>query len=240
MIFENTFLKNITTHSSENISESESEYNSDELNAINFKKISVSNEKNPGGVSGPFLTGNRSTFTNIYNQLYPRIYFFACRFVNSEDAEDVTADAFCKLWKSDKQFPRIQSIRLFLQISVRNACINLLEHQSVIYRQKREFKFLRSDTIQMFDDEDEIKAEFLHRIHQALEKLPKQCNIVFKLAFLDGLKNKEISKRLHISQRSVANQKAKGLKFVKLFVLSIYGELLIIAIQSIFNIWKPL
>jgi hypothetical protein len=79
-----------------------------------------------------FNSGNQAAFTAVYNLLYPSVFQFAHRFLSSEKAEDITADAFCKLWKMDKNFARLQSIRFFLQVTVRIASINFLQHKVFI------------------------------------------------------------------------------------------------------------
>src|SRR6516164_17310 len=70
-----------------------------------------------------FNSGDRGAFDQVYRELYPNVFYFACRFVDQEDAADITADAFLKLWNQKKDFASLQKIRIFLQVCVRNACI---------------------------------------------------------------------------------------------------------------------
>jgi len=62
----------------------------------------------------------------------------------------------------------------------------------------------------------EQQAELLQRIYEEIEKLPKKCRQVFKLAYLDGLSNEEIAELLHINYQSVKNQKVRALKILRL------------------------
>src|ERR1700730_5022982 len=120
-----------------------------------------------------FNSGNRNAFTSVYNILYPSIFYFARRFVNSDDAADITADAFYKLWKMDKSFERLQSIKVFLQVSVRNACLNYLRNEKSKERKQNELLYLSDQTTENASiNYDEVEADFFTRMHAEIENLP--------------------------------------------------------------------
>jgi RNA polymerase sigma factor (sigma-70 family) len=50
--------------------------------------------------------------------------------------------------------------------------------------------------------------------------LPPQRRIIFKLSFLEGMKNAEIANQLNLSLQTVQNQKAIALKFLRITVLN--------------------
>ena len=96
------------------------------------KEITFASNSSDEEILQAFNSGNQAAFTSVYNQFYPSIFQFACRFLSYQNAEDITTDAFCKLWKMVKNFPRLQSIKLFLQVTVRIASIKSLEHKRII------------------------------------------------------------------------------------------------------------
>jgi RNA polymerase sigma-70 factor (family 1) len=200
------------------ISEFENEYNTYSSDFKNGRKKEIRIEQHVEDNLLPFNSGDQSAFTAVYNQLYPSVFYFTCRFVNPEDAEDITADAFCKLWKMRKNFPRLQSIKVFLQVTVRNASFNYLEHRKVVYKLKYEFQNQADKMVEDLTDSVEIREEYLKHIYAGIEKLPDQCKKIFKLAFLEGLKNHEIAGKLHISQNLVSHQKIRGLKLLRLAI----------------------
>jgi RNA polymerase sigma-70 factor (ECF subfamily) len=57
-----------------------------------------------------------------------------------------------------------------------------------------------------------ITNELSQKIDQAIESLPQQCKIIFKLAKQDNLKYKEIAKLLNISVKTIDNQLSTALK----------------------------
>ena len=164
-----------------------------------------------------FNSGNPDAFTSVYNILYPSIFYFARRFVNADDAADITADAFYKLWKMDKSFERLQSIKVFLQVSVRNACLNYLRNEKSKERKQSELLYLSDQTAENASlNYDEVEADFFIRIEAEIENLPNQCRKVFKMAYFEGLKNKQIAEYLKISENTVTNHKYKALKLLRL------------------------
>ena len=51
-----------------------------------------------------------------------------------------------------------------------------------------------------------ISSETAARIREAIEKLPAQCQLIFKMVREDGLKHKEVAAILDISELTVRNQ----------------------------------
>jgi RNA polymerase sigma-70 factor (family 1) len=179
-----------------------------------------------------FNAGSRDAFTKVYNLYYPSAFYFAKRFVTTEEAEDITADVFCKLWNMHKHFAKMQSVKVFLQISIRNACFGFLEHKAVVERHKNILLHSTDEQIETLFYADEIKTEFLQRIFTEMEKLPEQCKKICKLAWFDGMKNREIAEHLHISEKTVCNQKVHGLKLLRIGILAIN-----VLFQTIWNLF---
>ena len=57
-----------------------------------------------------------------------------------------------------------------------------------------------------------ISAERIKQIENAIDQLPPQCKIIFKLAKEDKLKYKEIAQLLAISIKTIDNQLSSALK----------------------------
>ena len=61
-----------------------------------------------------------------------------------------------------------------------------------------------------------IRAELMQEIYSEIEKLPEKRRMVFKLAYLEGLKNDEIATQMNISIHTVKEHKGKALQFLRL------------------------
>lgn len=177
-----------------------------------------------------FNRGDENAFAEVYHLYYAAIYYYARHFLaDPQEARDITAETFVKLWKLRANFDHIHKIKTFLHITTRNACIDVLRHQKWKAGKHQQL-------IQLLMDDDESmvarnnspmaaatkfinglgEGELLNRIYGEIENLPPQRKIIFKLSFLEGMKNAEIAARLKISVQTVQNQKAIALKFLRL------------------------
>ncbi|MBO9565460.1 MAG: RNA polymerase sigma-70 factor [Niastella sp.] len=167
-----------------------------------------------------FTQGDTRAFTTIYNIYYPRLFNFVKRMVdNRQEAQDITAETFVKLWRLHPNFSTTDKIRAFLFVTARNACYDFLKYNARENSQQKELLHQllpETDTVVL---RDEIKADVLDHIYTAIEQLPQQCKAVFTLSYLEGRKNNEIAELLHITDKTVRNQKvlAKKLLRVALF-----------------------
>jgi len=168
-----------------------------------------------------FNHGDTEAFTAIYNKYYLTLYHFVKKFIpEKEDAEDITADIFVKLWRMHAKFHTIQNIEAFLYITGRNACLNFLRH---LQRQHEKQKQLLHILLQQPAEgslQEDIKAEVLKSIDQEIAKLPKSCGKVFKMSYLEGLSNGEIAEALQINNQSVRNHKQRAIKLLRMALLN--------------------
>jgi len=168
-----------------------------------------------------FNHGDTEAFTAIYNNYYLTLYNFVKKFIpEREDAEDITADIFIKLWRMHTRFDSIKNIEAFLYITGRNACLDFLRHlQRQSEKQKEMLHVLMQEPAEGFLQED-LKAEVLKSIHKEIEKLPRSCRNVFKMAYLEGLSNSQIADTLRINNQSVRNHKQRAIKLLRIALLN--------------------
>ncbi len=131
---------------------------------------------------------------------------------SKESAEEVVSDVFIEIWARRKQLLEIQDLKMYIYISVRNASLRHLQ-------QTKKTKTLSLDDVAVtfasadLDAVDTIiSKELVHKIELAIEQLPPQCKIIFKLAKEDKLKYKEIAQLLSISIKTIDNQLSTALK----------------------------
>lgn len=60
-----------------------------------------------------------------------------------------------------------------------------------------------------------MRAELLHEIYMAMEKLPEKCGQIFKMIFVDELSTFEIAGKLQINIQTVRTQKARAIALIK-------------------------
>jgi RNA polymerase sigma-70 factor (ECF subfamily) len=161
--------------------------------------------------------GDRPAFAIAYNQYYLFIYHYTKKFVDDNQlAEDITADSFVKLWRHAETVSDVQNVKAFLRTTARNACLDHLKLQRNHQEKEKEILYLSEQDTRNEFDLAEIKAEVLQYVYAEIEKLPEKCREVFKLSYLEGMKVSEVAQHLNISEQTVANQKTKALKMLRL------------------------
>lgn len=158
---------------------------------------------------------NTSIFEQLFKDNYAKLCYFATQLLNdSEAANDVVQETFMIYWDLAAEEKRgIGSVNGFLYQSVKNACLNRLR------RQKLEHSYLNKQDVEPVEDAVAlnlmIKSEVLAEINKVLETLPSNCQQIFRMGYLEGLKNHEIADTLGISINTVKTQKKRGLQLLK-------------------------
>ncbi len=161
------------------------------------------------------LANDPASFESLYNMYYlPLFYFIKKRVEDVPQAEDIAAESFVKLWQQATQKAGIRNVKAFLYATARNACLDYLK-TTRLHQQKEEelygFSIPSNDELMLA----EVRAEVLQHIYGEIEKLPPKCRKIFKLAYVDGLKNNEIADMLAISEQTVSNQKTNALRILR-------------------------
>lgn len=164
-----------------------------------------------------FTGGETSAFTSVYNEYYYRIFEFNHQFLSSrEEALDVTADCFEKLWKKHHEFDSLQHIKNFLYNTAQNACIDLLRHRKTKLQTHNDLLYRLTESRQRQIQLQEIRTELMNLVYAEVEKLPAKEREVFLLAYKEGLKPDEIMERLQLANiQMVYKRKLNAINLLK-------------------------
>ena len=122
---------------------------------------------------------------------------------------------------------------------VRNGCLNHIKHEQVIQRYEIEYQSFAEGEERLYhiDFGLEVEHKLLYeelkeKITQVVDQLPERCREVFILSRFEGLKNREIAERLHISLHTVERHIQRALRIFAEALereQSIYLQILILA-----------
>jgi len=168
----------------------------------------------------PAENGEPVTFNEVFNQLYPKLCFFAERLTSSkDDAEEIVSESFVKLWKRKDGFNNMSNIKAFLYITVKNNCLDYLRSNKTKKIRQKVFS-LQQDLIAENNIElielIELESEFIHQVYLEIEKLPEECKKVFKLTYLEELSRNEVASLLGITSNTVRNQNANAKRLLRI------------------------
>lgn len=172
---------------------------------------------------GALKSGGEKAFKAIMDCWYSRLFNFANGYLNNvENAKEVLQDVFLKLWDNRQNLEENTNLNAYLYTLTRNRCIDLIRRERLMlqFRNDKKEEYLRlTESFDALSDPilDNLFAnEIQDEIHRTVARLPEQCRKVFILSRTDGLKNKEISKSLHLSEKTVESHLTKALKTIKL------------------------
>ncbi|HEY0677637.1 MAG TPA: RNA polymerase sigma-70 factor [Chitinophagaceae bacterium] len=161
-----------------------------------------------------FQEGDPRAFAFIFAIYYPSLCYFANQFIIRTVAEEIIQDAFITLWQKHTAFHCQRSIKTFLYVVTRNACINFLKQWQRQKKYEELWAFRWKEESE--DERFEMNAgEMFENIHAAIQTLPSQCRKIISLSYLNGLKNQEIADQLQLSVQTVKNQKQRGVQLLK-------------------------
>ena len=173
-----------------------------------------------------------------FEQLFKANYQSLCRraftlLKDMNEAEETVQQVFVGVWEKRREMQVKESIKGYLFKAVHNASLNRIKHRNVRMRYVQEVQTLYQSDPPV--TEISLANELQSRISSAIESLPEQCRMVFKLSRFEEMKYAEIAAHLGISIKTVENQMGKALKILR-GLLKDYMMLIFIFMQhQLFN-----
>jgi len=166
-----------------------------------------------------------SAYKKLFGLLFPSIKRFAYSLLKSPQlAEEVASDVMITLWRKRKTIADIHNIKAYSFVIAKNLSLNILKKNSG-------GRIVSLDDVSINLQVDNTTPEWIlindelrKSLNDAINELPTQCKIIFKLVKQDGLSYKDVSEILDVSVKTVDSQ------------LVIASRRLSVAIQKEFNL----
>lgn len=122
------------------------------------------------------------------------------KFGNEEQADDVTQEAFIKLWENCDKVP-LEKAKSFLYTVANNTTLNRIAHQKVVleYSKNNPSTGTNSESPEFIMEEEQFKV----KLQKAIAGLTEAQRTAFLLNRIDGKKYHEIAEMLNISVKAV-------------------------------------
>ena len=178
--------------------------------------------------------GDITAFEMIFKTYYQSLCNYAYSFVQDRDeAEEIVQSTFLSVWEKRDSLSIHTGVKPYLYAMVRNASLNVLKHEK-IKQQHAAVELAVAERSTESVTRSVMASELEERIYKAMNKLPEQCRLVFKLSRFEELKYAEIAEQLNISIKTVENQMGKALKIMR-EQLKDYLPLLIVFMNGFLN-----
>ncbi len=164
---------------------------------------------------------NREGFDNLFRHYYPRLKSYVSSFVEDSVAEDITQDVFLYVWENRKKIYVGPAFHSYLFQAGYTRSIDYLKRQQSVTGFS---SLIQNEITQIYETlavnegdilENLYSEDFYEKLYTLLELIPEQRRNVFLMAYMDGLKTKEIAANLDIPQRTVESHIYLTLKFLK-------------------------
>jgi len=154
---------------------------------------------------------SKAAFNELFILYHPKLLSLARHYIKgNEGAEEITSELFVKLWLKRHKLSKVINPEVYLFISIKNACLNLMRSEK---KRNSIFSPLSSAEESL---NQEISSMADHELFKLLDKavaaLPEQRRIIFILIKEDGLKTKAVAEIMGISVRTVENHLYKAVK----------------------------
>jgi RNA polymerase sigma-70 factor, ECF subfamily len=160
-------------------------------------------------------SGDITAFEMYFKSFYQPLCSYAYTFLHDRDeAEEIVQSTFLSVWEKRATLKVHTSSKSYMYAMVRNACLNVIKHEKIKQRYVGEEIALAQPGYESVA-QTVASTELETRIQVAIEKLPEQCRLVFKLSRFEELKYNEIAEQLDISVKTVENHMGKALKIMR-------------------------
>jgi RNA polymerase sigma-70 factor (family 1) len=171
-------------------------------------------------------------FNEVYDKLYRKLFFFAKSLIgDTEEARDIVADSFIKMWAQEKMFSNMGHLQVYFYTVIKNACIDYLRRDKL--RTKIENQLIQAGNLtENVIERKYQEAELFHILYERINQLPERMQQVFKLTYLEGYSRTEIAQMLNLSENTVRNTNAAAMKALRL-TLSVEQFMFLISLANL-------
>jgi RNA polymerase sigma-70 factor (ECF subfamily) len=157
---------------------------------------------------------NEKAFEKLFRRYYGHLCLFASRIVQDDiSAEEIVQDFFVKLWEKRELLSIETSVKSYLFKSIKNLCLNFIQHNKTKLRYAQ--SVLSETPNNKTDDDSFTEIDLAEKIEESIQSLPTKRQEIFRLSRENGLKYREIAKKLNISIKTVEAQMGLAIKSLR-------------------------
>lgn len=149
------------------------------------------------------------SFKRDFEKLYPDMVKVALFYIHDKAvAEDITQEAFTKLWENYDKTDRIENLKGYLQYTIKNRCLNYLSHLQVVDKYQQEY-------LKQAEEDEESPEEYIQLVRTLLDKLPPKRKIILEMSIIESKSYQEIAQEQDISLNTVKDHIKKAYAFLR-------------------------
>lgn len=172
-----------------------------------------------------------SLFESLVKQYEQKLLLLARRVVKSEfQSRDIVQNVFLKVWEHRFQIQEVQNMEAWLYRVTKNELTDFL--RKVAADDRLRAKLWSTMQVSAHHTEEVLNAKECNTmINRAVNQLPPQRRLVYKLNRDKGLSYQEIATQLSISRHTVKNQLSLALQYINRFLSGSVGLILLFLLK---------
>jgi len=158
--------------------------------------------------------GDERAFQILFRKYYASMCNYAHQILEDKElAEEIVQDMFVKIWEKRQTLIIETSVKNYLFRSVRNHCLNQIQHEKI----KKQYagRVLELARQEIDPEQYFIEVDLIRRIEESIASLPPKRREIFRLSREQGMKYREIAEALNISEKTVEAQMGLALKHLR-------------------------
>ena len=158
---------------------------------------------------------DQSSFSIIFTGYYADLVQFAGTFISDMDTcEDIVQNAFVDFWENRQSLTILTSLKSYLLKMIQNRCIDWLRHLKI----REQYNTYADQHLRLMENDTEnyfLRSELEANLEKALNQLPPDISLAFRLNRHDGLTYNEIARRENVSVRTIEVRIGKALSILR-------------------------
>ncbi|PSL46639.1 RNA polymerase sigma-70 factor (ECF subfamily) [Chitinophaga niastensis] len=158
-------------------------------------------------------SGDIASFKELMKAFSASLQYFACSIVcNQEEAEEIVADVFIKIWQQRQHLPSPENIKFYLFKAVKNTALNYLKSNGRRITHHAAWEIQVNRHKNQNPEDILISKEQVTLIQSVIQSLPPRCRQIFILIKEDGLTYEQVAVLLDLSKATVNVQMTLAMK----------------------------
>ena len=162
---------------------------------------------------------NIEEFKEIFLEYYPDLCLYASKFTGDiNTSKDIAQDVLTQFWTESEKLQNKSLVKPYLYKAVKNRSLNFIKREKRKTGLEEILNPLNGD-VDFEDDSDTISHISLKQLQidleDAVNELPEQRQIIFRMSRFQQMKHKEIASELNISPKTVETQIYRSLIFLQ-------------------------
>ncbi len=158
---------------------------------------------------------DQAAYKELFTAFYPRLLPLAFGIIRSRQAaEEIVSDVFINIWQKRSRLEHIGNLKFYLYTATRNTALNYREREQPGQTIDLAELPVELGVLPVNPEGLLITAEMRKMVHEAVNRLPNRCKLIFRLVKEDELKYREVAELLKISVKTVEAQMTIALRRV--------------------------